>query len=193
MGFQVAAHVAQAADAGGMEIRREAAGCDRRGITAFQGAVFLLPNRQATIQHGDTLLAEDAEHPPGARGGEDALLIVNHHLVGVADAQGRDHAGEAAGGRHHVRQIGFKIRHLLDIEEARAGNMGGAVHGVGVLRLGRHVEAGIQYTQPRCAEPFGEPVGGDQGWFGHDVLHCARNQSRRAASHSRPMVATELG
>src|SRR6185437_12228723 len=55
-----------------------------------QGATLALPFRQAAIQHRDTVVAEDAEHPPRASGARQAIGVVGDDVVVVADPEGLD-------------------------------------------------------------------------------------------------------
>ncbi len=55
----------------------------RRAI--LQRAAFGFPFRQSAIEHGDVVVAEDLEHPPGARGGEEASRVIGDHALAIAD------------------------------------------------------------------------------------------------------------
>ncbi|KFM02125.1 hypothetical protein AS27_07833, partial [Aptenodytes forsteri] len=60
---------------------------DSRGGLAdlcCDGVALLHPVVEAAVQHGDLLVPEGPEHPPGAGGVEGAQLVpVIHHHVGV--------------------------------------------------------------------------------------------------------------
>ena len=125
------------------------------------------PFRQPAIQHRHAVVAEQAHHPPAPRGREQALLVVEHDGARVADAERADQFGEAAGGRHHVRQDGFGIGDFVDVEEAGARDAAGAELGPGVLAsVGRYRLAS---STPRSGRPVwrarrGRP-GFGHGWF----------------------------
>jgi hypothetical protein len=68
---------------------------DRRHLA---WALFPSPFVEAAVEHGDVLVAKDAEHPPHParrRGAE--LAVIDDDLVSVIDTQQTDLLGESSG------------------------------------------------------------------------------------------------
>ena len=102
------------------------------GRDVFHRPSFGAPFREAAVEHRDLALAHQPEGPPDARGGEHAGTVVDDDLVAVADAHGAHPADEFLGRRGHVRHRAGGVGNLVDVEEARAGDMGGRVLRTGV-------------------------------------------------------------
>ena len=162
------------------------------------------PLRQAAVEDRDVGLAEEAEGPPDPGRAEDAVGVVDHHPVAVADAHGAHAADELLHRRGHVRQARLGVGDLVDVEEARAGDMRRRELGAGVAPRRRHVPARVEDAQVRRAEMRGQPVGRDQKlWIAarHALLPCAcagprhsgerrRGQGQGAAPHPFPRQGT---
>ncbi|KFR08861.1 hypothetical protein Y956_01177, partial [Nipponia nippon] len=89
------------------------------------GVALFHPVLEATIQHGDLLVPEGPEHPPGAGGIEGAQLVpvVHHHVGVVADPQAPHVVSEVGlAGQHEVVRGGL-VPALLDVEEGRPGDV----------------------------------------------------------------------
>ena len=122
----IAEHVADAAQA-----RRPVIGTKGRGpgaarVAGLDRPALPHPFRQAAIQHGRLVVAEQAHQPPAARGRSQTLLVVEHDARVVADAQGAEQLGEPPRRGNHVRQVRIGVGDLIDVEIAGAGNVRGA-------------------------------------------------------------------
>ena len=136
---------------------------DRGGGLAGCGwALLAHPFRQSAIQHGRVVMAVQAHEPPAARGRGQALLVVEHHTAGIADAHTAEEFRETAGGGDHVRQLGVLIGDLIDVKIPRARDMGGQELRLSVAVLIRQVFGGVEDDQVGLAEFPGKPVGGYQ-------------------------------
>ena len=100
----------------------------------FGGEAGVYPCAEAAVEDVDVLGAEGAEHPPGAGGGEDAVLLVDDDGAGVGDAEGGHAAGEVLWRGKHVREGGGVVAELFDVEEECAGDVVLEVVGAGVDR-----------------------------------------------------------
>ena len=132
---------------------------DRAG---FGRPAFGLPLRQAAVEDVDVLRAEDAERPPHPRRAAEADAVIDHDGVVGADAERAGLLGELGRAGQHVRQLGGMVGDGVDIEERRAGNMGGDELGLGVALERRQVERAVDDRDLGLAQPRREPVGGDQ-------------------------------
>jgi hypothetical protein len=119
-------------------------------------------------------MTHDAEHPPHARAGEDALVVVDDDARAVADAEFADARGEHFRARQHVRQICVVIGDVVDVEEDRARNAALGVERLCVARIVRHEPGRIDDAQVGFAQAFGEPGAGDDGigGIGHGRTLC---------------------
>ena len=59
----------------------------QRRPAGLKRAALAPPLEDATVQHGNTLMAEDTEHPPDSSGAQvDAGAVVNDEIVGIVEA-----------------------------------------------------------------------------------------------------------
>ena len=126
------------------------------------------PGAEAAVEDVYVLVAEDAEHPPCSRGGEDALLFVDDDGGGVGDAEGGHAAGEGSGCGEHVGERGGVVGEVFDVEEDGAGDVGGEVAGVGVDE-GRDAyggKCGVEDDSVGVLEAGGQPCGRDERGHG---------------------------
>jgi hypothetical protein len=93
---------------------------------------FRLPFRKAAVQHGDIVMAEDAEHPPGARGREKPRGFIDNDFLAIADPELLHARGEFLGSRQHVGQGGLAIGDVVDVEELCSRDAFGQEFGLGV-------------------------------------------------------------
>lgn len=150
------------------------------GGEVFDLAPFGAPFGEAAVEDGDIGLAHEAEGPPDAGGGEETGAVIDHDLMAVAHAHGAQAGHEFLDRRGHVRQGAALIGNVFDVEEARAGNMGGAVFRAGVAACVGKIPRGIEDAQVGVAQMGGEPVGGNEGLgiVGHGWAsgHAVRGQ-----------------
>lgn len=151
------------------------------------GVALLHPVLEAAIQHGDLLVPESPEHPPGAGSVEGAQVVpVIHHDVGVvADPQAPHVVGEVGlAGQHEVVRGGL-VPALLDVEEGRPRDVPLLEFLPGVSLL-RRVPRSIQDPQARPHPPgpqsLGEPFGADQRPAEHLRRHLGGRRPRRGAA-----------
>src|SRR5262249_58849432 len=76
--LDVGAHAIEIAHQLRAKARTEPARRGRDGA-ALHAAAFPRPLRKAAVQHGDAIVAEDAEAPPHASGRNEVLLTVDDH------------------------------------------------------------------------------------------------------------------
>ncbi|KFP46380.1 hypothetical protein N323_10945, partial [Cathartes aura] len=109
-------------------------GCVQFGLKDGRGGLadlrrdrvaLLHPVLEPAIQHGDLLVPEGPEHPPGAGGVEGAQLVpvVHHHVGVIADPQAPHVVGEVGLAGQHEVVGGGHVPALLDVEEGRPGNV----------------------------------------------------------------------
>ena len=128
-------------------------------LAGLERAALGAPLRQAAVEHRDVGLAEEPERPPDPRRAEHADAVVDDDAVAVADAH-RPHPGdELLHRRRHVRQARLLVGDLVDVEEARAGDMRR-------LELG----AGVAARRPACTSSR-------RGCAGRARSRCAASQS----------------
>jgi len=63
------------------------------------------PFGQTAVQNRDVLLAHQSEQPPNACSREQAVTIINNHLMPVTDAHRAHARHELFDGRHGMRQL----------------------------------------------------------------------------------------
>jgi hypothetical protein len=105
---------------------------DRPRRALGKRAAFGLPLRQAAVEHRHLVMAEDAEHPPGARRRIEPVAVVDDHVLAVADAHLAHARGEFLRRRQHVGQGIVGVGDLVDVEEERARDVLGEVFRAGV-------------------------------------------------------------
>ncbi|KGL83776.1 hypothetical protein N309_04765, partial [Tinamus guttatus] len=120
----------------------------RRAHICCHGVTLLHPVPEATVQHRDLFVPEDAEHPPGTGRVEGAQLVpvVYHHVGVVADAQVPHIVGEVGlAGQHEVVR-GRLVPALLNVKKRGSGDvpLPELLPGVPLLR---RVPRGIQRPQ----------------------------------------------
>ena len=125
--FDIAQHVADAAQPRSAEIRTEGRGGRRGRFAGLRGAALLHPFRQSAVQHGGIVVAEQPHQPPAARRRGQPLLVVEHHARPVADAQAGPSVwrnaqaqGPCAAGRCRYRRS-RRYRNSAPPEYARRG------------------------------------------------------------------------
>ncbi len=100
----------------------------------------------------------------GPRGG----VVVQHQPVAVADAEPLHPLAELRRGGEGCGHLAGAIHQGGEVEEAGPGNVAGGEFGAGVARRIEHMRRRVDNHQPRLAEPFRQPAGGDQivhrGW-----------------------------
>ena len=69
---------------------------------------------------------------------------------------------ELVGARQHVRRGVRTVADLVDVEEARAGDVGGQIFVAAAAAGRRHVPAGIDDDEVGVAEMLREPFGRDE-------------------------------
>ena len=107
-------------------------------------------------------MAEHAEGPPRAGGGDEPAPAVGHHAVPGRDAERAHRVREGLGVGQHVRQRVRVVGDGLDVEEDRAGHVDLLELGRRVALEMRQVERGVHHLQVRLAQMGGEPLGGDE-------------------------------
>ena len=125
-------------------------------------AALGLPFRQTAVEHGDVGLAHQLEQPPDPRRREQPLAVIDHDLVAVAHAHGTQPRHELLDGRHHVRQLGAIVADIVDVEIARAGNVGGGIFRLRIAVGPGQEPAGIEDAQVGILEMGRQPVGRDK-------------------------------
>ena len=84
---EIVAHVAQAAQQAGAKRTLEPSRCRARLWALLQRVLLGAPLWQATVQHRHLIVPEQAQHPPGARRGEQAELVVADDAAVAGDAE----------------------------------------------------------------------------------------------------------
>ena len=90
-------------------------------------------------------MAHDAEHPPGAGGGEKAVLVVADDAVTIAEAEAADARGELLRRGQHVGQVDGGVGDVVDIEEPGAGDVVGVIGLAAGTRGVRHEPGAVQH------------------------------------------------
>ena len=139
----------------GQEVRRQ----------VFDRAAGGAPGVEAAIEHGDIAMAHGAEHPPDARGCEEAVLVVADHAMAIAEAEPADARGKLLRRRQHVGQGAVGVGDIVDVEEARAGNVVGVVGLPAGLRRAGHEVRAVEHAHVRRGQVRLQPVGGDDRLF----------------------------
>ena len=80
----------------------------------------------------------------------------------AADAEPLHRRAEIGGARQHVRRGIRAVADLVDVEEARAGDVGGEIFVAAAAAARRHVPARIDDDEVGLAEMVGQPFGRDQ-------------------------------
>jgi len=134
----------------------------------FGWEVGVRPGAEAAVEDVDVLGAEGAEHPPGARGGEDTLLLVDDDGAGVGGTESGHAAGEGLGCGEHVGERGGVVGEVFDAEEDGAGDVGSEVAGMGVdgWRDAYGWESGVEDDCVGVLEAGGQPCGRDERGHG---------------------------
>ncbi len=123
---------------------------------------FRPPFLHAAVEDRDMMGAEGLEHPPGSGGSVERRIVVDDDPIAVADAEALHPAGELRLVGKHVGQRIVEIGDLADVEEHRAGDMGGDIFGLGVAIVGRQEEGRVDDAQVRRAELVRQPFGRHQ-------------------------------
>ena len=126
----------------------------QRRPAALERAALAAPLEDAAVQHGHTLVPEDAEHPPHSSGAQvQAGAVVNDEIIGVVEAERRHLFGEVVRGGKHVRQRRRPVARGIEIEKERAGDVADRV-----LRGSGHARSWGDTTRRRAHEDWGGRV-----------------------------------
>src|SRR5581483_8966609 len=90
---EIGNHLLHASHALRIEASLETGGL-RRHFAALDGPTFRAPLLQAAVEHENLVVTVSAEHPPGAGACDPVAGIIDHHAVGVCDAEPADIATE---------------------------------------------------------------------------------------------------
>ena len=97
-----------------------------------------------------------------ARGAVQRAVVVDDDAVVAADSE-RDHRrAERRRAGQHVRGGMIGVGQRLDVEAARAGDMGRREFGGGVARLAGHEHRRVEDHEVGVGEMLGEPGGRDE-------------------------------
>ena len=91
----------------------------------LQRQLIATPAFEAAGNNRHFFNAEGAQHPPGARRGEEIAFIVYHQMLIAADAKFAHGDGKRLRARHHVRQRAGVVREGFDIEKDVLGVVDG--------------------------------------------------------------------
>ena len=95
-------------------------------------------------------MAEGPEGPPDTRGADHSPRVVDHHQVGVRNAERAHLAGKLGRARQHVRKRARAVGNAVDVEERRARDMRLLELAPGIaLELG-HVPRPVQDAHSRA-------------------------------------------
>ena len=112
------------------------------------------PLLEAAVEDRDIFRAEMAEHEPAARGGAQPANCRRRRYGRRARSRGAAWRGRTPRRRAAYGAPGLAVAHLVDVEEARAGNVGGEIF-VAAVAAGRgHVPARNPRRRPgspRCS------------------------------------------
>ncbi len=115
-------------------------------------------------------MAEQAERPPDAGRGSEPCAVIDHDGVLGRQSQSAHLIGELLRRRQHMGQGTVLVADLVDIEELRAGNVGGDEVGLRITRIAGQVPRGVQHLHPVVAQMLVQPFGRDQGIVGHGYI-----------------------
>ena len=119
-----------------------------------------LPGGESAIEHRYLGMTHGAEHPPGARGREDADAVIDHDQAAGVDAQRLDFGTEQLGAGQHMGQLGSGILDAaVEIEASGAGDL---LYRICADRSRWRLHVGIQHHQIRVVEVTSQPVHRDQ-------------------------------
>ena len=148
----------------------------------LQRQLIATPAFEAAGNNRHFFNAEGAQHPPGARRGEEIAFIVYHQMLIAADAKFAHGDGKRLRARHHVRQRAGMVGEGFDIEKNGAGNMARLILSVKIaLFLSRRSHTGVNNLDFRVINMFRQPVGSDKKRGRHRRLlfYCSRVNCRR--------------
>ena len=110
------------------------------------------PLRPAAVEQAHVLVAEQPEDPQRVRRPPVVLVAVDHHGGVAADALGAHQPGEPGAVDVVAGDLVVELGVPVDLD--RAGDVPGVVE--------QHVLVALDDDQPRVAEVFREPAGGDE-------------------------------
>ena len=92
----------------------------------------------------------------------DRRIVVNDGAVIPADAETLHRRAELFRARQHVRRWVLPVAELVDVEEARCGDMGGQILIATAAAARRHVPGGVNDDEVRLAQMLRQPFGGNE-------------------------------
>ena len=167
-------HVAQIADKLGVSSRRKVPLRAERRRPRLQGTALLPPLQQAAIQHRDVGMAHHPEGPPYPGRAENSAVVVDDGLHPIAYAHFAHARCELLGRGQHVGQRRGGVGDLIDIEKECARDVGFAVNLIGIARIARQGERGVDDRKPRRAQTLVKPAGLHKPFrreIGHAIPH----------------------
>ena len=110
-------------------------------LAALGRPAFGEPFLEAAVEDRDLLGAEMAQHEPAARRGAHRRIVVDDDAVVAADAEPLHRRAELCAPRQHVRRRVRRVADLVDVEEARAGDVRREIFVAAAAPARRHVPA----------------------------------------------------
>src|SRR4051794_3562598 len=99
------------------------AGAARSRFAPLGRTTFGNPFLETPVEDRDIFCTEVAQHEPATSGGVDGRIVINDDGVSAANADPLHCSGEFLGAWQHVRRKVRMIAKLVDVEEARAGDV----------------------------------------------------------------------
>ena len=131
-------------------------------LSAFGRTPFRDPFLEAAVENRDLLRPEMVEHEPAPSRRPGRRIVIDDDPVAAADSEPLHRRSEVRGRGQHVRGRVRAVGNLVDVEEARAGNVRRQIFLAAAAPARRHVPAGIDDDEIRVLKVLREPFRGNE-------------------------------
>ena len=136
-------------------------------LALLDRAALGAPFGEAAVEDRDAVGAVMAQHEPAARRAAQRAVVIDDDAVVAADPERHHRRAERRRAGQHVRRGIGVVGQRLDVEAARAGDVGRVKFGGGVARLAGHEQGRVEDREVGAAELLREPCGRDE------IVHCS--------------------